>query len=119
MPNILFIEPSKSPFPGGSFQSALLLIRGLVENNYNVYVQFYRSNNLMNSFLKAGANVLPPIYSSDEIKLYKSNKSQPQASRARQAVRKLLQTIPHYHNLRKFFLSDLKQIRWILSDEIL
>jgi len=107
---ILVVESSRSGIPGGSFHSALLLVRNLVNRHYQVFMLFYGPHSMTGRFEAAGATVLPFLYGKkNDGKQRKSNqKSQP--IHKENIFKRVIRKFPHYYNIKRFILFDSRQM---------
>ena len=113
--NILLIESSMDGVPGGSFYSARLLIKGLIDKGYNTYILFYIQNPIMESFANSRSTVLRPIYKKIKRKIPKNNSRDTTNSTKNILVIDFLKFFFNYANKCKFVFYELYQLYYIIK----
>jgi glycosyltransferase involved in cell wall biosynthesis len=101
--------------PGGSFYSARLLIKGLIDKGYNTFILFYIKNPIMKSFLKENAKVLKPVYKKKKKILYKEDYGNKINSNKNILIKFFFEIFLKNTNRCKYIFYELYQLYYIVK----
>ena len=101
--------------PGGSFYSARLLIKGLIDKGYNTYILFYIQNPIMESFANSRSTVLRPIYKKRKREICKNDARDNINSNRIKLIMDYSKFFLKYANKCKFIFYEFYQVYYIVK----